>query len=59
VVGMAGEMADVVGAGVVGSGAGPGGAVVADREAGDLAGAVGAGGELYPAQQAAGQGREP
>src|SRR5579863_9270551 len=53
---MAGKIAGVVGAGVVGPGERAGGAVVADREVGDLRGEVGAGGELAAAQQAAGQG---
>jgi hypothetical protein len=43
---VAGEVAGVVGAGVVGPGEGPGGPVVADGEVGDLAGEAGRGGEL-------------
>ena len=54
-----GAVAGVVGTGVVGPFPGPGGAVVPDREAGDLLDEAGAGGELAAAQQGPGQYPEP
>src|ERR1035437_2507689 len=55
VLGAAGDVARVVGAGVVGPFPGAGGPVAADREAGDLVDEVVAGGELAAAQQSPGQ----